>query len=144
MNENSAQPPVQVEARPPGLPQQNQIRRFLRIAGPVILCIGFLCLIASMVSLFSSFGGLGPPRFFWLGFVGLPLMFVGGVLCSYGFMGLLARFMAGETAPVAAETANYLATETSDAVKTVSKAVAEGVVEGIEAARNKPPVERKD
>jgi len=144
MNANSQTPPLRVEARPPGLPQQNQVRRFLRIAGPVILAIGFLCLITAMVSFFSSFGGSGPPRLFWLGFVGLPLMFVGSVLSMYGFMGAVFRFAAGETAPVAADTANYLAAETSDAVKTVSKSVAEGVVEGIEAARHKPPVEGKD
>ena len=77
------------------------------------------------------------PHYFWLGFVGLPLMFVGGVMCQFAFLGAVARFMAGETAPVAADTVNYMAEETKGAVETVAKAAAKGVVEGIEAGRAK-------
>ena len=53
-------------------------------------------------------------------------------------MGAVARFIAGETAPVATDTANYLAEETKGAVETVAKAAAKGVVEGIEAGRSEP------
>lgn len=116
-------------------PGQNSIRRGLRIAGPVILLAGLICVIISAVSLFVSAGSFEGPHYFWLGFIGLPLMFVGGVLCQFGFMGAVARFMAGEAAPVAADTINYMAEETKGAVETVAKATAKGVVEGIEAGR---------
>ena len=114
-------------------PGQDSIRAALRIAGPVVFLIGLICLIIAMVELFTS--GMEPPRHFWLGFVGLPLMFVGGVLCMYGFMGAVARYAAGEVMPVAADAARYVAEETKGAVETVSKAAAKGVVEGIDEAR---------
>ena len=64
-------------------------------------------------------------------------MFVGAVLSQFGFMGAVARYMAGEAAPVATDTIKYVAEETKGAVETVSKAVAIGVVEGIDEARAK-------
>ena len=47
----------------------------------------------------------------------------------------MARFIAGETAPVASDTVNYMAEETKGAVETVAKAAAKGVAEGIEDGR---------
>ena len=78
------------------------------------------------------------PHYFWLAFVGMPLMFVGTVLCQFGFFGAVARFIAGESAPVAVDTVNYMAEETKGAVATVARAAAKGVVEGIEEGRAKP------
>jgi hypothetical protein len=79
-----------------------------------------------------------PPRLFWLGFIGLPLMAFGGWMCQFGYMGAITRYIAGETAPVATDTAKYIADETQGAVETVAKAAAKGIVEGIDAARSKP------
>jgi hypothetical protein len=53
----------------------------------------------------------------------------------YGFMGAVFRFTAGETAPVAADTINYVAEETKGAVETVAKSAARGIVEGVEEGR---------
>ena len=130
----------------PGLAKQKQIRKFLRIAGPLTLLVGLVCVVVATASLFGAFGNnsFGPPKFFWLAFVGLPLMFVGTVMTSAGFMGAVLRYQAGEAAPVAADTANYVVGETKDAIKTASKAVAEGVVEGIEAARTSQRADGKD
>ena len=72
---------------------------------------------------------------FWLIFVGMPLMFVGGVMSQYGFMGVVARYVAGEAAPVATDTINYFADETKGAVETVAKSAAMGIAEGIEAGK---------
>jgi hypothetical protein len=116
-------------------PQQNSIRKTLRIAGPVVFLAGLVCAIIAAVSLFASAGSFEGPHYFWLGFIGLPLMFVGGVLCQFGFMGAVARFIAGETAPVASDTVNYMAEETKGAVETVAKAAGKGVVEGMESGR---------
>jgi hypothetical protein len=92
----------------------------------------------------ASAGSFGIPDYFWLAFVGMPLMFVGSVMSMYGFMGAVARFMAGEAAPVAADTVNYMAEETKGAVETVAKAAAKGVVEGMNAGRTEPPGQGKD
>ena len=138
MPQDKTSRPVSPELKRLQQPQQNVIRKALRIAGPVIFLIGLICAIIAAVSLLLSARSFDEPHYFWLGFIGLPLMFVGGVLCQFGFFGAVARFIAGESAPVAADTANYMAEETKGAVETVAKAAAKGVVEGIEAGRAKP------
>ncbi|MBI2948490.1 MAG: hypothetical protein HYY23_12670 [Verrucomicrobia bacterium] len=105
------------------------VRSFLRIAGPIVALVGLSFLAVGMTSFFSSFGSFEPPRFFWCGFVGMPLLFVGVVLCKFGYFGAVARYIAAEAAPVAKDTVNYMAEGTKDAVKTVARAVAEGVQE---------------
>ena len=116
-------------------PKQDTVRGILRKVGPLVFGAGLLCIIVGMVNFFMAFGGDGPPRLFWLFFVGMPLMFVGGVMSQYGFMGLVARYVAGEAAPVATDTINYVADETKGAVETVAKSAAKGITEGIEAGR---------
>jgi len=138
MPQDNSSRPVSPELKRLQQPGQNSLRTALRIAGPVIFLVGLICAIIAAVSLFASAGSFERPHYFWLGFIGLPLMFVGAVLCQLGFMGAVARFIAGETAPVATDTANYLAEETKGAVETVAKAAAKGVVEGIEAGRSEP------
>ncbi len=133
MDEHKPQPQISPELKQLQQPAQASIRNGLRIAGPIIFLIGLLCVVIAAVELFTA--GNEPPRHFWLGFVGLPLMFVGGVLCMYGFMGAVARFAAGETAPVATDTLEFVAEDTKGAVETVAKAVAKGVVEGIKEGR---------
>jgi hypothetical protein len=102
---------------------------FLRVAGPLVALVGLLFLIVGMISFFSAFGGGGPPRLFWCCFVGLPLLFIGSVLCMYGFMGAMARYAAAEQVPVATDAMTDLADGTKGAIKTVACAVAEGVRE---------------
>jgi len=110
-------------------PKHKTIRSFLRVAGTMAALIGLIFLIVGMVSFFTAFGGGGPPRLFWCCFVGIPLLFVGGVMCMFGFMGGLARYTAAEQVPVATDAINDLAEGTQSAVKTVARAVAEGVDE---------------
>ena len=135
MTPNDPQQKVSPELKQLQQPQQDAIRTKLRTAGPVIFVIGLICAIIAAVSLFASADSFDGPRYFWLGFIGLPLMFVGGVLSQFGFMGAVTRFMAGETAPVATDTIKYMADETKGAVETVAKAAAKGMVEGIDAGR---------
>jgi len=135
MPQNDSQRPVSPELKRLQQPAQNSIRTALRITGPVVLLGGLVCVIISAVSVFASAGSFGASRYFWLGFIGLPLMFVGGVLCQFGFFGAVARFIAGESAPIAADTVNCLAEETKGAVEKVAQAAAKGVVEGIDAGR---------
>ena len=101
-------------------------RSFLRVAGVVVAVVGLVFLIVGMASFLSAFGGGGPPRLFWCCFVGLPLLFIGSVMCMYGFMGALARYAAAEQVPVAADAMTDLAEGTKGAIKTVARAAAEG------------------
>jgi protein-S-isoprenylcysteine O-methyltransferase Ste14 len=112
-------------------PKHNATRSILRGAGLLIAAVGLVLLIIGMVSFFSAFGGGGAPRLFWCCFVGLPLLFVGGVMCMFGFMGAVARYTAAEQVPVATDIISDLAEGTQGAVKTVARAVTEGVKEGL-------------
>ena len=134
MQPTDPQRPVSPELRNLQQPGQDSTRRILRRAGLITLGIGLLCLIVSLAEFFFRVGSMEEPRFFWLAFIGMPLIFVGGLMCQFGFMGAIARFTAGEVAPVATDTARFVAEETKGAVETVSKAAAKGVVEGMDEA----------
>ena len=114
-------------------PRHNSVRRILRIGGPAILAVGGLFTLVGMGSFFvSMFTHSGPPVLFVCCFIGLPLMFVGGSMCMFGFVGAFSRYIAAEQAPVAKDTINYMADGTQDAVRTVARAAAQGVTEGIQ------------
>jgi hypothetical protein len=110
-------------------PRHKGTRSFLRVAGTLVAAVGLLFLIIGLVSFLSALGGGGSPRLFWCCFVGMPLLFVGGGMCMFGFMGAVARYAAVEQVPVAMDAINDLAEGTQGAVKTVARAVAEGVRE---------------
>ena len=112
------------------------LRNKLRIIGPAVFVIGLIFLLIAGISFFSSFGGNEPPRFFWCGFLGMPLMAVGAWISQFAYIGSVARYLASEAAPVAADTANYVAGETRPAFKTVAAAIAEGIREGSTARRS--------
>lgn len=111
------------------IPGHANVRKFLQIGGPVILASGVLFTIVGIGSFFMSFGSASPPRFFWCGFIGLPMMFVGGVMCMFGYASVVQRYLAGETAPVAKDVVNYMGENTQPGLKAMSKAIAEGVIE---------------
>jgi hypothetical protein len=110
-------------------PKHRKARTFLRVAGLVTVLVGLLLVAIGMASFFSAFGGHGPPRLFWCCFIGMPLLFAGSVMCMFGFLGALSRYTAAEQVPVATDAINDLAGGTQGAVKTVARAVAEGVKE---------------
>jgi hypothetical protein len=111
-------------------PGHNSVRNTLRVVGPVISLIGLIFVIVGIADFFRAFGGFGPPKLFWCAFVGMPLLFVGLVLSSYGYMGKVSRYVAEETAPVGKDTFNYLADGTREGIKTVASAIGQGLREG--------------
>lgn len=106
-------------------PGHKSIRNKLRMLGPIILGLGVLLLVIGIVSFLLASG-----EYFWCAFLGMPLMFVGGVMSSYGFMGRVMRYQAQEMAPVAKDTFNYMAEGTKEGIKTVAGAVGQGLAEG--------------
>jgi hypothetical protein len=55
------------------------------------------------------------PSKFWMAFVGLPLIAVGGWFLQAGFVGAASRFVASETAPAVRTTAEAWQGEASGA-----------------------------
>ena len=107
-------------------PGHTQVRGALRTIGPCILAVGGILTLIGLGSFFSSFGTFNPPRYFWCAFLGMPLMALGAGLTKFGYMGAVARYVAGEAAPVGKDTFNYIAEGTQDGVRTVAGAIREG------------------
>ena len=100
------------------LNENSKARKVFRILGPILLGVGGILLVISFLSLIS--GGLGT---FFLGFIGIPVLFVGGVFTSLGYMGAMARYSASQTAPVAKDVTNYMVDNTSESVARMAGAV---------------------
>lgn len=120
-------------------PGHKQARSVLRLVGPVIAALGLILTVAGLGSFLIALAGGAPPRYFWLALIGLPLLFVGSTLCLFGFIGKMARYGAGEMAPVGKDTFNYMAGGTEDGVRTVAKAVGEGIGTGLVAGQTTGP-----
>lgn len=118
--------------------QHAMIRSVLRIGGPIVIVVALAFMGVGIGSFFSSFGTFEPPRYFWCVFVGMPLLFVGLVMCKLGYLGDVIRYIASESAPVAKDAVNYMGENTQPGVRAVSKAVAEGVIEA-QSERNPGP-----
>ncbi|MCK4294662.1 MAG: zinc-ribbon domain-containing protein [Planctomycetes bacterium] len=125
-------------------PGHRGIRDVLRVVGPIVAAIGLIFIIVGMVSFFSAFGSFGRgPSHFWCVFVGMPLLGVGILLTKFGYIGKVARYVAGEIAPVGKDTFNYMADGTKDGVKTVARAIGEGLGGGLGGAVAAPRQETK-
>jgi hypothetical protein len=107
--------------------RHRDMRSILRVIGPLIALVGLGFTIVGVASFFSAFGGGGRPDKFWCAFIGLPLLSVGIGICKFAYLGAIGRFVAGEAAPVAKDTFNYLAHGTKAGVKEVAQAVGEGL-----------------
>jgi hypothetical protein len=126
------------------LKQQPKIRNLLRYLGLSILSIGIILTLIGMISFFSTFfssfdndfGSVKSPRYFWCAFLGMPLTFLGTVLTFAGFIGAFSRYFAGESAPVTKDVVNYMGENTQPGVKAFTKAVTEGIKEGLEDSKN--------
>ncbi|MHC4342382.1 MAG: zinc ribbon domain-containing protein [Planctomycetota bacterium] len=123
-------------------PQHEAFRGVCRILGPLALIAGVVMFGIGIYDFTNSFGGhskpglldfpgspetSNEPDLFWLCFVGMFVLIGGVFLTKVGYLGAAARYVAGETAPVAADTIGYMADETKDSVKTIAGAVAEGI-----------------
>jgi hypothetical protein len=121
-------------------PKHTGVRRFLRIAGPLALVAGLGLTIAGIATMilgaarfdapgFDAFGSISTTAL--LMFTGLPLTFIGGVMCMAGFMGAVARYQLQEMAPPAVDTFNYVAEETQPGLQQVASAVGAGLAAGL-------------
>jgi hypothetical protein len=108
-------------------PGHSNIRGVLRVVGPLVAGLGLVFTIVGIGSFFAAFGSFGPPRYFWCAFVGMPLLFVGIAISKFAFLGRLTRYVAGESAPVAKDTFNYLAQGTQPGVRAMATAVGQGL-----------------
>ncbi len=91
----------------PGFRNQSAARSVFRVLGVLAVLAGLTLMVIAGMEFFTLEGFEEPTRF-WMFFVGMPLLAVGGWLLQAGFMGAGARYASGELAPVAKDTAHYL------------------------------------
>src|SRR5688572_28564613 len=107
-------------------PGHHEVRALFRMIGPAMALIGLLFVVIGFSSFFATFSSFEPPRFFWCAFVGIPLLGVGLMISKFAYMCTVFRYMAGETAPVGKDVANYMVAGTKDSIRDVATAVGEG------------------
>lgn len=69
----------------PGLRNQAEMRTNFPVLGLVLVAAGLTLVVLGMMSFFSSMNTFEPPDRFWMAFVGLPLVGVGGWILYAGF-----------------------------------------------------------
>ncbi len=97
-----------MNSKPPQLRDQATLRNGLRLGGPIVFGIGLILTIAGFADFFRAFGSFGMPSNFFLAFIGLPMMAVGGWMIQIGYLGTATRYVAGEVAPTIKETLGYV------------------------------------
>jgi len=110
--------------------QHTGTRSVLRVVGPCCVIVGLIFVIVGMVSFFPAFVGSGPPRYFWCASLGMPFLAVGGIMCKFGYMGAIGRYVVNEVAPVSKDAFNYMADGTKEAIGEVAAVIDEGLRSG--------------
>lgn len=111
-------------------PKHSGRRRFFRVVGPLTALTGVVLVGVSIATFFSG----DAFAYTWCPFVGMPLIFIGGVMSMFGYAGAVARYQAAEIAPVGKDAFNYMARGTADGVKTMASALGAGLAEGMGGA----------
>ena len=95
----------------PGYADQGVKRMILRIVGIACMGIALVLIGIAVADFFRAFNANDSnvaPTKFWMFFAALPFFAVGTACLNAGFMGAAARYAAGETMPVAKDSAAYL------------------------------------
>lgn len=111
-------------------PRGPEVSTALRVVGLSMVVLGGILTLIGVTSFFSAFGTFGPPRYFWCAFLGLPLLGFGLQISGLGFLGPFTRYVSGQTAPVQRDTFNYLADGTTEGVRNIATAAAQGFSAG--------------
>lgn len=95
----------------PGYADQSTKRMIARVVGIVCMGIALVLIGLAIADFFTPFNsdqfGAEPTKF-WMFFLALPFFIVGGIGLNAGFMGAGVRYAAGEVAPTARDTLDYL------------------------------------
>ena len=89
----------------PGYSRQSSMRFMFRVAAVVVLGLALYFMVVGLADFFTA---ESEPEKFWMLFVGIPVLAVGGWLAMAGFGGAAARYVVGEGAPVARDSLDYL------------------------------------
>ena len=108
-------------------PDHRSHRTGLRALGAALALVGAILVAIGMLSFFGSMGGGDRPTHFWCAMIGLPVLGIGLMMLKAGYLGTIARYVATETAPVAADTLSHVAHGAKDAVQATAAAIGKGL-----------------
>ena len=119
--------------------EQIAIRTLLRAGGAAIFAVGSIFTAIGLISFFSTFASFAQPdrravtsarrAISGAHSSDFRMLAAGVFMLKLGFLGAIARYVAGESAPVAKDIVNYMGENTQSGVKAVAKSVTEGVLE---------------
>lgn len=111
------------------LRNNKKAKTVLRIVGFVTLAVGVGLAITAFVDFFISMYSTTAtqPHFFWMFFVGFPLIFIGISCLSMGYMHAVNSYVAGEQAPIVKDVANYMLDGTREETAKTVEAVSQGI-----------------
>ena len=102
--------------------KHHKVKTRLKIIGFIVLAIGLACTVTGMVDFFTTAMNMkGMPKLFWLLFIGVPMLGIGGALLGFAFQREIMRYTKNEAVPVI----NEASEELKPAVKSVAEAVKE-------------------
>jgi len=99
-----------------------KLKKRLKKIGFILVIIGGLFTFIGFIDFFVSFG-YGNPNLFFFSFLGMPLLFAGGICLRYGYMGEVARYTNSEIVPVKKDTFNYLLRGTREELSNTIKSI---------------------
>ncbi|MEK4628570.1 zinc ribbon domain-containing protein [Solibacillus sp. FSL R7-0682] len=105
--------------------EHQQAKKFFKFFGPFLLVIGIGCLVIAIFEFFTL-DFFEEPKLDWLFFVGMPFLFVGFIFTGLGYGSTVAKYQSREMAPIAKDTFNYLAEETTEGFEKIAQAIHTG------------------
>jgi hypothetical protein len=109
------------------LDENPKVKKTLRTIGPLVLGAGILLIAIAIIDFSIAASNFsGGPKLFFLAFFGMPLIFVGSVMTSLGYMGDINRYTAGQVAPVMKDVTNYMIDSTKDSIIDLADGVLRG------------------
>ena len=97
-------------------------KKLFKTIGWICLPVGIVLTVIGLVSLFSSMGSFEPPKFFFCGFIGLPLTGVGAQFLMIGYRREITEYEKNESVPVF----NEAGEEMSPGIRSIASAMKEG------------------
>jgi len=89
----------------------------LRVLGIILIITGIVLTAIAFMNMATN------TNLFFLGFIGLPLIFVGAVCAMFGFMKKMNSFTASQSAPVQKDVTNYMLDGTREEMGKTAKEI---------------------
>lgn len=102
-------------------PKGEATKKILKRIGFLLFVPGAILTVIGLVDFFGAMMGNGFPQSFFLCFIGMPLMGIGGFCLKFAYMGNVARYTAGQAAPIVKDSVNYLLDGTRDEINETIK-----------------------